>query len=114
MSITIHKKLARQPCEAAAGRSPASIEDKPEWALSPPDPAAEVFASWVRVIEGAPVEHRLKLFGMMAADARCYADAVRQQAIDDMVWVAGELGLISLLGAVPVEETLAITFRRSA
>jgi hypothetical protein len=33
------------------------------------DPVIEVFASWSRVIAGAPIENRPALFGMMARDA---------------------------------------------
>jgi hypothetical protein len=74
------------------------------------DPAAFIFASWARVIKGAPTQNRLVLFGMMAADARACADATRQQLIDDLLEVAGELGLIKLIGSTPVEEILTNAF----
>jgi hypothetical protein len=74
------------------------------------DPAAFIFASWARVIEGAPTQNRLVLFGMMAADARACADATRQQLIHDLLEVAGELGLIKLIGPTPVEEVLTNAF----
>ena len=37
------------------------------------DPAVDVFASWSRVIAGAPIENKPALFGMMARDAAVYA-----------------------------------------
>ena len=88
------------------------------------DAAAFVFASWVRVIESAPAENQLVLFEMMAADACVYADALRQQVIDDLQLVAAELGLVDLVavergarhpaGAISVEDALANAFRRDA
>ena len=78
------------------------------------DPAVFVFASWVRVIEFAPIENKPVLFGMMARDAATWADAHRQQAVDDIWGVAAELGLVDLLGAASVQEILANAFRRSA
>jgi hypothetical protein len=64
---------------------------KPDWSLPAPDPVAEIFASWVRVIELAPIENKLALFGMMARDAAAWANSFRHQAIDDMWLVAGEV-----------------------
>jgi hypothetical protein len=88
---------------------PADADD-----CKPDDPEAFRFASWCRVISGAPIENRLVLFGMMAADACTLADATRQQLIDDALEVACELGLIKLFGLVHVEEALASAFRRAA
>jgi hypothetical protein len=42
------------------------------------DAAVEVFASWVRVLEKAPIENRPKLLAMMARDARDWAESQRQ------------------------------------
>jgi hypothetical protein len=72
------------------------------------------------VIAGAPAANRLILFEMMARDACTYADAVRQQVIDDLQLVAAELGLIDIVavqrdarfpaGAISVQEVLANAF----
>ena len=78
------------------------------------DPAIEVFASWSRVIAGAPIENKLLLFGMMARDAATWADAIRQQAIDDMWWTAGEMGLVKLVGATNVQAAIAAAFDKGA
>jgi hypothetical protein len=78
------------------------------------DPEASIFASWVRVIEDAPTQNRLVLFGMMAADACACADATRQQLIDDLLEVAGEMGLVDLIGIVAVRDTLMVAFDRGA
>jgi hypothetical protein len=45
----------------------------------------EVFASWSRVITGAPIENRPALFRLMAKDAAAWADA-----IDDVFEVAAD------------------------
>jgi hypothetical protein len=45
----------------------------------------EVFASWSRVITGAPIENRPALFRLMAMDAAAWADA-----IDDVFEVAAD------------------------
>jgi hypothetical protein len=89
-------------------------EIKPDWSLPAPDPVAEFFASWVRVIEFAPIENKPVLFWMMAADAAAWADAIRQQAIDDMWWTAGEMGLVDLIGAASVRVAIAVAFDRGA
>ena len=49
------------------------------------DPAIEVFASWSRVITGAPIENRPALFRLMAKDAAAWAGA-----IDDVFEVAAD------------------------
>jgi len=79
-----------------------------------PDDWAFIFASWSRVIVCAPVENRLTLLGMMASDAAAYADALRQQAIDDMCAVADDLGLVRLIGATQVQGIVAVAFAGGA
>ena len=76
------------------------------------DPAAFVLASWARVIEFAPIENKLTLLFMMARDAATWADAHRQLAIDDVWYVAGELGLIDKFGTVHCQNILAAAFDR--
>jgi hypothetical protein len=83
--------------------------NKVQW-LPAPDPVAEVFASWVRVIEGAPIENKPKLLAMMSRDARVYANSVRQQTFDDLWTIAEELGLVKLIGATSVQEAIAAGF----
>jgi hypothetical protein len=87
---------------------------KPDWSLPAPDPVAEVFASWSRVIAGATIENKPTLLFMMARDAATWADAQRQQAIDEVWAVAAGLGLIKLLGAVAVQDAIASGFAGGA
>jgi hypothetical protein len=74
------------------------------------DPAIEVFASWSRVIAGAPIENRLVLFGMMARDAAIYADRIHADTVDGLWMVAQELGLVKLVGASNVQAAIAVAF----
>jgi hypothetical protein len=116
------KKFAWQPLAAAARRkeihehakrSNTSIDYKPDklqWALPTPDPWAEVFASWTRVLASAPIENRPKLLAMMSRDARVYADSVRQQTFDDLWTIAEQLGLVRLIGTTSVQEAIAAGF----
>jgi hypothetical protein len=85
---------------------------KLDWSLPALDPVAEVFASWARMIEFAPIENKLTLLFMMARDGATWADAHRQQAIDDVWYVAGELGLIDKFGTVHCQNILAAAFDR--
>jgi hypothetical protein len=87
-----------------------SGQQRIHWQANKTDPTAEVFASWTRVIGGAPIENKPTLLFMMASDAATWADAIRQQAVDDMWFVAGELGLIDKLGTVHCQDILAAAF----
>ena len=69
-----------------------------------------IYASLCRVIEGAPVQNKLVVFGMMARAAAADVSAVRQQAIDDLWFVADNLGLVALVGVTSVQEALATAF----
>jgi hypothetical protein len=84
--------------------------DKLQWALPAPDPWAEVFASWTRVISCAPIENKPKLLAMMSRDARVYADGVRRQTFDDLWTIAEQLGLVKLIGTTGVQEAIAAGF----
>jgi hypothetical protein len=85
-----------------------------KWALPVVDSAELVFASWVRVIESAPIKNRPALLRMMARDAASWADAQRQQAIDDIWEVATELGLVTKFGVVAVQDAIASGFAGGA
>jgi hypothetical protein len=74
------------------------------------DPAVEVFASWVRVIENAPIENRPKLLAMMARDARDWADSQHQQAMQDLYYIAEQIGCVTLLGAMHVKGVIVDAF----
>ena len=75
------------------------------------DPAVEAFASWVRVIENAPIE-RPKL--LMARDARDWADGQRQQTMQDLYYVAEQIGCVTLLGATHVKGIISDVFGGAA
>ena len=78
------------------------------------DPTVEVFASWVRVLENAPIENRPKLLAMMARDARDWADSRRQQAMQDLYYVAEQIGCVTLLGATHVKGIISDVFGGAA
>ena len=74
------------------------------------DPAVDIFASWSRALTGSRVENKLVIFGEMARDAASYVAAQRQQAVDDLWYVAEDIGLIAVTGTAAVQNTLAIAF----
>jgi hypothetical protein len=84
---------------AAAEQESHTVAAVSGWALPPVDAAVFVFASWARALTG---------------DARLYADAHRQQVIDDLWLVAEEIGLRALVGDTYVQTALAIAFDRGA
>ena len=69
-----------------------------------------MYASLCRVIESAPVQNKLVVFGMMAGTAAADAAAYRQQVIDDLWEVASDLGLVSIFGVTSVQGVLAAAF----
>ena len=81
-----------------------------------PDDRAQVamYASLCRVLERAPAENKLPVFGLMARTAAADAAAYRQQMIDGLWFVADHLGLVELLGVVAVQDALLVAFDRGA
>jgi hypothetical protein len=69
-----------------------------------------MYASLCRVIESAPVQNKLVVFGMMARTAAGDAAARRQHLIDGLWFVAEDLGLVALVGVTSVQEVLATAF----
>jgi hypothetical protein len=69
-----------------------------------------VYASLTRVIECAPIQNKLAVFGLMAKTAASEVAALRQQYIDDLWLVAGDIRLIDLLGTASVQATLCAAF----
>jgi hypothetical protein len=82
------------------------------WPADLADDRAQVamYASLCRVIEGAPVENKLAVFGLMARTAAADTAVYRQQMIDDLWFVADDLGLVTLVGATSVQAALAAAF----
>jgi hypothetical protein len=74
------------------------------------DPVEVAFASWVRILEGAPIQNKPSILAMMARDARAWADSQRLQAMRDLYFVAVQTGLVKLLGATHVKATILETF----
>jgi hypothetical protein len=68
------------------------------------------YGSLCRVIEGAPLQNKLAVFAMMAKTAASEAAALRQQYIDDLWSVAGDLELVRLFGTDSVQATLCAAF----
>jgi hypothetical protein len=90
----------------ADGRDATDIEaDRAQVAL---------YGGLCRVIEGAPVQNKLAVFGMMARTAAEEASAFRQQVIDDLWLVADGLGLVALVGVTSVQDVLATAFAGDA
>ena len=69
-----------------------------------------MYASLTRVIEGAPIQNKLAVFGLMAKTAADEAAILRQQYIDDLWSVAGDVGLVRLLGTSAVGASLRDAF----
>jgi hypothetical protein len=69
-----------------------------------------IYASLCRVLEQAPIENKLRVFGLMARTAASEISERRQQYIDDLWSVAEEVGLVSLLGATDVRNELTSAF----
>ena len=63
-----------------------------------------LYQSLTRVIEGAPTQNKLAVYGLMAQTAANEAAAMRQRYVDDLWLVASEVGLVRLLGTVSVQE----------
>jgi hypothetical protein len=69
-----------------------------------------LYQSLTRIIEAAPVQNKLPAFGLMAKTAANEAATLRQQYIDDLWSVAGDVVLIRLLGTASVQGALAVAF----
>lgn len=79
-------------------------------AISREDLDVRIYASLCRVLEQAPIENKLRVFGLMARYAADEISERRQQYIDDLWWVAEEVGLVRLLGATDLHNALASAF----
>ena len=53
---------------------------------------------------------RCEVFGLMAKTAAADAAVYRQQMIEDLWYVAGDVGLVTMLGTTSVQATLARAF----
>jgi hypothetical protein len=73
-----------------------------------------MYASLSRVIEGAPVENKMRVFAMIARTTAADTAAYRQQMIDDLWYVAEDIGLIAMTGTAAVQNTLVVAFAGSA
>jgi hypothetical protein len=78
------------------------------------DPEAAIYASLSRVLISAPIENRLAVYGLMAKMAVADIAAIRQQFIDDLWFVADDVGLVALIGTTSVQAALAIAFDEGA
>jgi hypothetical protein len=78
------------------------------------DQVEVAFASWVRILEHAPIQNRPSLLAMMARDARAWADSQRLQAMRDLYFVAQQVGLVKLLGAPHITATILEVFGGAA
>jgi hypothetical protein len=81
---------------------------------APDDDETATFASLIRVLECGPIENKVAVFGLICRTAAAGADARRQQYIDDCWWLAEQLGLVTLVGTVTVQDVLSTAFNREA
>jgi hypothetical protein len=79
-------------------------------AISREELDVRIYASLCRVLEQAPIENKLRVFGLMARTAASEISERRQQYIDDLWSVAEEVGLVRLLGATDVHNALTSAF----
>jgi hypothetical protein len=66
-----------------------------------------VFASFVRVLRGAPARNKLQCFGLIARDSW---RRVRQDVVDELQRLAESGGLVEQFGVDAVQATLANAF----
>jgi hypothetical protein len=69
-----------------------------------------IHASLMRVLEQAPIENRLAVFGLMAKSAAKEVAARKQQVVDDLWFVANAVGLVDLLGVTSVQHSMSLAF----
>jgi hypothetical protein len=81
---------------------------------APDDIETATFASLIRVLERAPIENKLAVFGLIGREAAVYADIRRRQIYADCLWLADETGLTELLGIVTVTDALMTAFNGRA
>jgi hypothetical protein len=81
---------------------------------APDDIETRIFASLTRVLIGAPTENRLAVFGLIGREAAASADRRRRQIYADCLWLADEIGLTELVGAVTVTDALMTAFNGRA
>jgi hypothetical protein len=102
------QKITPRNTSSASNLAPSAV------CCNPIDPWSFIFESWRNVIAGAPIKNKRLLLSWMSRDvAAAWADACRQQAVDDMWQVADELGLIKLLGTTHVQAAIAAGFERA-
>jgi hypothetical protein len=78
---------------------------------APTDIETATFASLIRVLEQAPIENKLAVFGLIGRTAAESAAIRRQRLVDDCWWLADRCGLIDLLGRATVQDALADAFK---
>jgi hypothetical protein len=86
-----------------------------EFEINSSDDQVEMaFASWVRILQQAPIQNRPSILAMMARDAREWADGQRRQAMHDLYFVAVQTGLVKLLGSTHVKAVILDVFGGAA
>jgi hypothetical protein len=73
-----------------------------------------IYASFGRVLQGAPIENKMVVYGLLAKSVAADAAAIRQVAIDSLWMLAADNGLVSMLGTATVQDALSIAFTGSA
>ena len=73
-----------------------------------------LYASLYRVLEQAPVENKLRVYYLMARTAADEISERRQQYVDDLWWVAEQVGLVRQFGATDVQNALSAAFGGAA
>jgi hypothetical protein len=83
-------------------------------AISREDLDVRIYASLCRVLEQAPIENKLRVFWLMARTAAGEISERRQQYVDDLWWVAEQVGLVRQFGATDVQNALSAAFGGAA
>jgi hypothetical protein len=83
-------------------------------AISREDLDVRIYASLCRVLEQAPIENKLPVFWLMARTAAGEISERRQQYVDDLWWVAEQVGLVRQFGATDVQNALSAAFGGAA
>jgi hypothetical protein len=77
---------------------------------APDDIETRMFAALTRVLEQAPIERKLGVLTLIGREAAACANIRRQRLFDDCQWLAEQTGLIAIVGAVTVTDTLMAAF----
>ena len=74
------------------------------------DADVAIYASFGRVLQGAPIENKMVVYGLLAKSVASDAAAIRQDSIDGLWMLAADTGLVALIGTATVQGALSNAF----